>query len=599
MKIDINCELEKILFKRKLIKELSCDKAIAAIHDLEKRLEQSYKIGLYGIGIEAEGLLYFISNYSTNFKIDYCFDKTMRSFKYKEIIRDSNVHAIEDIAKMEVDYLILGSYAYRQVFYENLDALNYQGKVIDLFSCLGDYIEDHYMDYKTVYQTKQEYLKGDKSDKIELLRKLIKEYILLKDFINAFSCIDEYVKYRYPDFECFRELKEDLLMLLAKIRNTVNQRSGKDIIINWIDALSYYDIPSFPFLYQKMQSGVSFENAYTVMPWTTETTKTILFGKYPIEEKLFLIDRLSESNAALLKTLDENGYIFGYCGMPKFAKLFCDSVVAPVSYFSNKFSGSMQKQWDAINILCQNEKPMCILVHTLRETHEPFICGEGETFNYYGSTEETWSQEGCKRQAEISGKYIDKQLEFYEKLYPENAVEIYMSDHGRVGNSPMSEKKIHIMLAINGSGILRESVNAMFSLVNFPELIKKIVLGQSDWNKLTNEYIIIENLDAYDERVVSTMLSGKFGTDEMYQCRGIVTLTDRYYLYAYGKEYYFRDRWSNENEIHNPKYKKRVNELKKKCGREFIDIFQYDKFKFSRLLYSNSGITLHIQQKGN
>jgi len=68
-------------------------------------------------------------------------------------------HAIEDIAKMEVDYLILGSYAYRQVFYENLDALNYQGKVIDLFSCLGDYIEDHYMDYKTVYQTKQEYLK--------------------------------------------------------------------------------------------------------------------------------------------------------------------------------------------------------------------------------------------------------------------------------------------------------------------------------------------------------------------------------------------------------------------------------------------------------
>jgi len=141
------------------------------------------------------------------------------------------------------------------------------------------------------------------------------------------------------------------------------------------------------------------------------------------------------------------------------------------------------------------------------------------------------------------------------------------------------------MLAINGSGILRESVNAMFSLVNFPELIKKIVLGQSDWNKLTNEYIIIENLDAYDERVVSTMLSGKFGTDEMYQCRGIVTLTDRYYLYAYGKEYYFTDHSSTQNEIDNYQYADRISKLKKLCGRDFIDIFKYDKFKYSRRLY--------------
>lgn len=599
MKIDINWELDRILLKSGLIKEISCDQAVNVVHDLEKKLMQGYKIGLYGVGLEAEGLLHFIFSHVANFKIDCCFDKTIRSFKYKDKIRELNVHPIEDIVKVEVDYLILGSYDYRQVFLENLKVLNFKGKVIDLFGCLENYIEDHYVDYKIVYQTKQEYLKEEKFDKVELLGKLIKEYILLKDFINAFFCIDEYVKHRYPNFESYRELKEDLFMLLEKIRNTVSQRSGKDIIINWIDALSYYDIPSFPFLFQKMQSGVNFENAYTVMPWTTETTKTILFGKYPIEGKLFLVDKLSENNALLLKTLDENGYTFGYCGMPKFAKLFCDSVVAPVSCFSNKFGGSMQKQWDAINILCQNEKPMCVLIHTLRETHEPFICGEGETFNYYGSTEETWSQEGCKRQAEISGKYIDKQLEFYEKLYPENAVEIYMSDHGRVGNSPMSEKKIHIMLTVNGKDILCEQVNAMFSLVSFPELIKELILGQSDWNKLTNEYVIIENLDAYDERVVSTTLSGKLSTEEMYQCRGIVTLADRYYLYAYGKEYYFTDRWSNENEICNHKYSERIRALKETCGQEFIDIFRYDKFKYSRLLYTKSGITLHVQQKGN
>ena len=94
----------------------------------------------------------------------------------------------------------------------------------------------------------------------------------------------------------------------------------------------------FPFLQRKADEGLFFKNAYTVMPWTTETTKTILTGEYPIEGQLFLNNNFSTSNMQLLKLLDGKGYGFAYCGMPKFAKMFNDSVTAPIGYFENKYS---------------------------------------------------------------------------------------------------------------------------------------------------------------------------------------------------------------------------------------------------------------------
>lgn len=585
--MDINQKFDLVLLNNKIIKEIQFERTIEIIHCLEKKILSGSKVGLYGLGIEAESLLSFISTHTNYFKINVCFDKTIRTYEYKDIIQNSKVNTIESITSTNVDYIILGSLTYRDTFLENLNALSYGGKVVDLYRYLEDYIVDHFVDYKMVFKTRQEYMQANGSQKIQLLQKLIKEHLLLKDFDTSFVYIKEYISNQYPDYIRYQKLEGELHQLLQEIEGRIRQRNKKDIIINWIDALSYYDIPSFPFLKRKGKEGVKFENAYTVIPWTTETTKTILCGEYPIEGKLFLRKYISEKNAELLKILRENGYGFGYCGMPKFAKLFDEWIIAPVNCYDNKFSGSMQKQWDALNILCQNEGPMCILIHTLRETHEPFICGEGETFNYYNSTKAGWKQSGCIEQAEFSGKYIDNQLDFYEKFYNENAVEIFMSDHGRVGNSPMDENKIHTMLTICGKSIKNASINNMFSLVKFPELIKKIIEEESDWENLTGQYVIIENLDAYDERIVLQTLSGQLAKEEMYQCRGIVTKQDRYYLYAYGKEYYFVGDELEENRIDDQKYIDRVEKLKRICGDGFIDIYLYDKFQYSRLLYDD------------
>lgn len=591
--MDIVRKFDEILFRNRIIRKMSYDGAIQIVKELEKNILAGKKVGIYGVGIEAEGLLHFISHYSDELKIDYCFDKTIRDYQYKNVIKSPNVYPIECITEMDVDQLILGSYEYRQTFIKTLDLIGYHGEVIDLFGHLEAYIDDHFTDYKKIFKTRQAYLEADEVEKVNFLKKLIKEYLLLKDFINAFYYIDIYVTNRYPDHSQYENLKKEIDILLCDIKKCIEKRKKKDIIINWVDALSYYDIPGFLFLKRQADEGICFENAYTVMPWTTETTKTILSGEYPIEGKLFLRGDLSNDNTRLLNLLDKNGYEFKYCGMPKFAKLFDGEDIAYIHYFESKFCGSMQKQWDALDILCKSERPQCVLIHTLRETHEPFICGEGDTLQWFGSTKADWQQEACRKQAEISGDYIDKQLNFYEDFYGEDAIKIYMSDHGRVGNSPMDEKKIHIMLSINAKNLHAKAIKGMFSLVQFPDLIQMLIFEEEDWDSLTSDHVRIENLDAYSELAVRDTLSGRLDKKEMYQCRGIVTATDRYFLYAYGKEYYFKDRVSIENEINNPQYRDRINQLKQLCGDEFINIYQYKKFVYSRKLYTDIDIDIN------
>lgn len=161
-----------------------------------------------------------------------------------------------------------------------------------------------------------------------------------------------------------------------------------------------------------------------------------------------------------------------------------------------------------------------------------------------------------------------------------------MSDHGRIGNNPMNERKIHTMLMICGKGLKPVSVNGIFSLVQFPDLIRMLIEKDFDWSVLEKEYTIIENLDAYGELIVRDTLAGKLKREEMCQCRGIITKNDAYYIYVFGKEYYFEKTEPNDNKLDRIECSDRINVLRELCGSQFIDIYEYDKFKLSRLLYN-------------
>ena len=228
--MNINQKLDEILLNHGMILETSCGRAVRAVRNMEEKFLSGCKIGLYGVGIEAEGLLYFISCNTRYLKIDFCFDKTIRNYQYKELVSNTEVYPIEHISETEVDYLILGSCEYRKAFFENLNMVGYQGEVVDLFGFMENYMADHFTDYKKVYEIRQAYLNADCTEKSRLLPKLIKNYILLKDFTNAFQYIDIYVAGCYPDSRRYETLKKDLLLLLQDVKDCITRRRKKDII---------------------------------------------------------------------------------------------------------------------------------------------------------------------------------------------------------------------------------------------------------------------------------------------------------------------------------------------------------------------------------
>ena len=579
--MNINEKLDNILYKHGMIKHTDYKEFENMISvDLCK----NQNIGLYGVGAEVMPLLHMLSKIK-DFSIKKCFDKSKKEFSFKNLIKDTNVAKIEDVNSFGIEIILVASKDYSSEMINILKKLDYHGEIVDVFSLLDGYIQDHFVDYRTVSKDRMKYQKT-KSEKD--LKKLIKDYILIKDFINTIKYIDIYIDSEFADAANYISLKKEITDLLDHIKGQINKRQTQDIVINWVDALSFYDIPKFDFLNEHAKKSYMFNNAYTVMPWTTETLKTVTFGEYPIEGLLFAKNIFNKDNNKLLGLLNKSDYKFAYCGLPRMSRFFTEDVYTPMEIYDIKFSSSLPSQWNALALLCGDDRPLCLLIHTLHETHEPFISGECDSVRWFGSTLKDWDNPDCRNQASVASRYIDEQLRFYESFYGKNVTEIYMSDHGRVGNSPMDENKTHIMLFVHGKKIKPCVQEKTFSLVNISDLVEKIIYRDDDWDNLFRDYVLIENLDAYDSVIVDDVLSGRLNREEMCQCSVIVTKTGKYFLYADGREDYYPERNAKKNEINNSAYFHEIEQLRQKCGKEFIDIYKYDKFKYSRLLYEKS-----------
>lgn len=581
---DIDVELECILIKYKVFQESGLEQAIEFIEQWNNELSGKEIIGLYGTGQATNNLLYFLFKYGTEIHIDFCFDKNIRTFNYKNRIKNNQVHLIEDVKIMNIDYMLIGSYQYREEMRKKLEELDYRGKIIDVFQLLEEYKKYHYVNYKQLFKMKQDYKIADINRRPILLQEIIKSYFIIRDFSNAFKYIDIYVAERYPEYLNYINLKREIQNFLNDIIQCTSNRSG-DIIINWIDAVPYCERNIFPFLRRKAETGIDFKNAYTVISWTTDTMKTIMFGEYPIEGKLFLKNEINDESL-FLSILKKFGYKFSYCGLGRFYKLFTDEVWMPINIFYDLYTSSIFLQWQAVKLLCQKEDPVCIMIHSLHETHEPFVSAEGNTCVNMGNQLADWNDENNNRQAECASRYLDSQLEFYEHLYGKHATKIYMSDHGRKGNSLMNDYKVHINLIINGENIVHQEIEEMFSLINFSKIVENVISKKRKWEEFTSESVLVQNFDAYDEIVIKKTLDGQLCLKDMLQCRGIITKNDKYFQAANGEEYYYTSCCEEvENEIENEMYKERILKLRKKCGIEYIDISKYEKFKYSHLLY--------------
>lgn len=585
--MDIAKKLDDILFKHHIIEEKDMTGFRLEVEKLATYLNNGFSIAMYGAGKESRSLIQNILEYFPQFQIDKCFGQNKEPYRYKNVVRDTKVEPINSDNVRKYSIILIGSRTYSAVFKENLKQMNYDGIIFDLYEVLGKYIDDHFSDHQLVYNARKNFLCADQDSKQDTLANLIKQFILIKDFVNFYRYIDIYVENKYGEYETYLSLKKEVQQLVIEIKNCLGERKHRDIVVNWIDAISYYDMGNFDFLSCESKKGTFFENAYTTIPWTSDAMRSILFANYPIEGKLFLTNNYSKENSIFIKMLSQYGYKFSYCGIDRMAVLYGgEDVIIPVEIYNNKYDSSTTKQWNAVQLLCQYDFPLCIIVHNLNETHMPYVCGLTDTFIDFDVMPKDWADERCQKQADISGKYLDEQLAFYSELYGEQLVRVYMSDHGRRGNSCMKDDKIHILLFALGAGIEKKVISSMFSLIDLYKLIENIVCNRDlDDEKYAREHIVVENLDPYSKVAVEKVLSGFKVWEEMRQCRGVVTKTDRYFKHQIGNEYYYKSPKSLDNEIDDSTCKDRIDQLRELCGNEFIDIYQYEKFKCARQLY--------------
>lgn len=434
------------------------------------------------------------------------------------------------------------------------------------------------------------------------LTEIIRIYLAIRDFENAFKYMEEYNVNGYSHYD-FRAMKVDIEVFLQDLKKKLADDKRRNIIIRWFDAVRYDEWESMPYLFQMSKAGIRFKNAYTVMPYTSATMRTMLTGKYLIDDKIYEIDKFDEDTCGLLKDLDEHGYLFRIIDYTRFTKNF-DRKYVPYKPLPTDYTVYPLLEWIGICEILRSDpqQKLCLLIHELPETHAPYVGGDATVYNSFNSMldgtllqNNHWIS-GMKTQIEESRRYVDNIFRFYKSMESDNAADIYMSDHGKFGHYGKKElitdyENVHICLAVKGKDIEPACEEGIFSLVNFRQLIK-YAIQPSDFTKkcCLSEYAVIQQLPVYNAPAARRWLTSQLELEGLMQTTGIITDKDILQEFTTGKrEYYLLDNL-DDNKSDIPEYRERIKYLHDLHKTNFIDVFHDEFFAASIMLYRRLGI---------
>ena len=331
--------------------------------------------------------------------------------------------------KIKYDSVVISSFSYRKEMKKD-----YDGNKINLVD-LYDELEKkniiltapYYFYRKGFYETSL-YLKSkyeaNKSE--ENLVLLINSLLVLKDFVSAFKYIDIYINNKYSNYMVYSDVKNNLKQLINSIKHYINNQNLNHIIMYWIDAVPFEKLKYIPYLHNKKDESLFFERVYSSCPNTHPTMHTIFQETQRIDDYLFSKKKISEENSKLLREIRDAGYEFKYIGHvadnhieKEYIYLEDESV-----FDDDKFSFSMcDTYWKMLQKIIDTKVPLFVIVHTICETHRPFISfGVGENYSY------KFKEAINSNQIECNYKYINEELKFYNEIIPNNIVKIYMSN---------------------------------------------------------------------------------------------------------------------------------------------------------------------------
>lgn len=466
------------------------------------------------------------------------------------------------------DYLELQGICCEDELYKIID-IDYDSALENSFPAKRGWRETILMEF---YMQKTKLaLVGDERNRCYYAQKLFFLSLYIRNFIQA----EKYQKILEEAGEQSSENAwKEIQVLLMDIKHRLHNRKLADIVMMWMDAVSYGTGQDMPYLQKQIDDGISYENAFTVTPRTNPTAQTLFLGEKLIDDSLYLKKEITEENSVVIQDLMSHGYV-------------CKVISGYLAIFERKLQSENYHElytpcsaifWDMLYHLLNSDTPVFLLAHALTESHAPHLVTDMNEKDFC-----VWSSRLHKGHLEL-----DRQMEFYMDFLGKEVIKIFMSDHGQ----HLVKEQFHTYFIVRGKNYQKRVAKEFFSYVDFHKLLHGILEGNKlDQPIFDREYAEVQMLDFYNNRIIGDIIGKKEPVLlSQFGYFGIVTKDYLYLKYHIGIE--FLARWDfmefephlyyQANNICNnsllPYFR---NLLKNKR----VNINENEKFRYTRYLY--------------
>ncbi len=367
---------------------------------------------------------------------------------------------------------------------------------------------------------------------------------------------------------------DEIQSLLTKIRNKLRDRKQADIVMVWMDAVSYGTGHDMPFLQEQIKNGISFENAFTVTPRTNPTAQALFLGKKLIDDCLYLHKEIREEESPVLLDLKSHGYgcrvISGYLSIlgRKLQSPNYHSLYAPCSEIF----------WDLLYNLLSSEDPVFLLAHALTEGHAPHLTTQMEYKDFFP---------GFSR-IHHGHVELDEQMRYYMEFLNKKTIKIFMSDHGQ----HLVKEQFHTYFVIAGERFHHRMAKELFSYVDFSKLLHGLLEGDNlEYPLFDREYVEVQMLDFYNFQIIKDIIQNKKPIQlTNFGYFGVITKEYLYLKYHIGGEFLaLQSRMDREPhflyQAHNICDVSMLPYFRKIIRKKTLDISADEKFRYTRYLY--------------
>lgn len=428
---------------------------------------------------------------------------------------------------------------------------------------------------------------SDPKEKEYYLNKLIINYLLIRDYKSAFKYIDEYTNIVGNEENPFERAKEEFTELFSQIKEELQRRKEKDILIFWCDSMPYSDFKRWHFLENEAADSLQFENTYTHVPYTDTTSKAMFTGLPYYEGRMYrdAEDGNFFKDGKTIALLEEENYQICEIGENYTRKKYLKELAYTVK---NAYPPAAMYLWESLaQMLDNNGKKKFIICHMDCELHEPYWNGESEEM-YVGPTAFLNDLTKYDSQRRESAAYLEGQILWYQSFLGEKASRIFMSDHGLYW-PPYSEHRLHAFCFIKDGDVRRGSYKEYFSYLHFYELITYILYPtEENFGRIFSDYALVQNDHPYSQRFCEE-IQHKFENNEdlMWKTwigfRGIIKEGYKLIRFPENQEMWLdmEDREILPDEIADPAL---VEFMRDRVGNEFGDLSD-PHYRYTRKLY--------------